>query len=379
MKGRFKKVTCFLLVFFVLITADLVPTVHSRTVWAANTSCKIHFLTLSDNTDAILLECNGKFGMVDSGEDNDYPNGSNPHYPSRPGITKGNGFEQDVIAYLQTVGVTKDNFEFYIGTHPHSDHIGSADEIIYAFHPKRVYIEAYSDNDVTDSTRLWDNLYVYDRMVKAAQDTGATLIQSFSPNAPLYPETVTVSGSIIFNKDTDVPPESDDSTDTDDSDTAPPAATDETLPPAQDEATSSQDTTTAPQDTVTEPQDTDAEDQKIDKGSQDAGTASQDISPETENTDADPKDMETESQGMETASQAADTGTPEINSAAEDTDSALQGTNPPEQNSGTDSETTLPAHIAVTLSYVTADAETQLPDEVTVDAQAVPGKEGVWT
>ena len=102
---------------------------------AANTSCKIHFLTLSDNTDAILLECNGKFGMVDSGEDNDYPNGSNPHYPSRPGITKGNGFEQDVIAYLQTVGVTKDNFEFYIGTHPHSDHIGSADEIIYAFHP----------------------------------------------------------------------------------------------------------------------------------------------------------------------------------------------------------------------------------------------------
>ena len=372
MKGRFKKVTCFLLVFFVLITADLVPTVHSRTVWAANNSCKIHFLTLSDNTDAILLECNGKFGMVDSGEDNDYPNGSNPHYPSRPGITKGNGFEQDVIAYLQTVGVTKDNFEFYIGTHPHSDHIGSADEIIYAFHPKRVYIEAYSDNDVTDSTRLWDNLYVYDCMVKAAQDTGATLIQSFSPNAPLYPETVTVSGSIIFNKDTDVPPESGDSTDTDDSDTAPPAATDETLPPAQDEATSSQDTTTAPQDTVTEPQDTDAADQKIDKGSQDAGTASQDINPETENTDADPKDMEA-------ASQTANTETPEINSATEDTDSALQGTNPPEQNSGTDSETILPAHIAVTLSYVTADAETQLPDEVTVEAQAVPGKEGVWT
>ena len=131
MKGKLKKAVCFLLIFMVLLTLDLVPPAQSETVWAANNTSKIHFLTLADNTDAILLECNGKFGMVDSGEDNDYPSGSKPDYPSRPGIVKGNGFEQDVIAYLQAAGVTKDNFEFYIGTHPHSDHIGSADDIIY--------------------------------------------------------------------------------------------------------------------------------------------------------------------------------------------------------------------------------------------------------
>ena len=149
-----------------------------------STDGTIHFLTLNHNTDAILIECDGKFGMVDSGEDNDYPDGSDPRYPLRAGITKGLGFENQVISYLKSMGVTEDNFEFYIGTHPHSDHIGSADEIIRAFHPKRVYLEPYSDSDITDSTHLWDNLYVYDRAVAAAKETGATLIQYFNTDAP---------------------------------------------------------------------------------------------------------------------------------------------------------------------------------------------------
>ena len=48
-----------------------------------STDGTIHFLTLNHNTDAILIECDGKFGMVDSGEDNDYPDGSDPRYPDR--------------------------------------------------------------------------------------------------------------------------------------------------------------------------------------------------------------------------------------------------------------------------------------------------------
>lgn len=42
---------------------------------------KIHFISLNSTTDAILLESNGHFGMVDSGEDWDYPDSQ--EYPFR--------------------------------------------------------------------------------------------------------------------------------------------------------------------------------------------------------------------------------------------------------------------------------------------------------
>lgn len=140
----------------------------------------IHFIALNDDTDAILIECNGKYGMVDSGEDNDYPDGSDSRYPLRSGVTKGQGHEQEVISYLRSLGVNSSNFEFYIGTHPHSDHIGSADEIIYEFHPQRVYAEPYDDSMITAPAALWDNQYVYDHMIEAANETGAKLIQHFN-------------------------------------------------------------------------------------------------------------------------------------------------------------------------------------------------------
>ena len=168
-------------------------------VQAEEQNQRIHYLTLPDNTEAILLECNGQFGMVDSGEDNDFPTGEDPRYPLRPGIVQGHGYEDDVIAYLNSVGVTQDNFEFYIGTHPHSDHIGSADEIIRAFHPKRVYIQEYKDTYITYPGNLWDNLYVYDHMLEASAEVGATVIQNFSLDAPLYPEKVLIRGTIEWN------------------------------------------------------------------------------------------------------------------------------------------------------------------------------------
>lgn len=160
-------------------------------VWAEtieNSSNKIHFIALTGHSDAILLESNGRFGMVDSGEDSDYPDGSDSRYPLRSGIIKTAGFEEEVITYMKSVGVTKDNFEFYIGTHPHSDHIGSADEIIREFEPERVYIMEYRDEYISSEANLWDNLYVYDNMIEAAQDVEAVLIQNFDEDAPVTPD-----------------------------------------------------------------------------------------------------------------------------------------------------------------------------------------------
>lgn len=146
--------------------------------WNSNT--KIHFLSLRSHGDAILLESNGKFAMIDSGEDNDYPDGSNPRYPLRNGTVIGNGCEEQVISYLKKQGVTADNFMFYIGTHAHSDHIGSAASVIKEFHPQRVYLLKYDDSYIQTDDALWDNQYIYDKTILAAYETGAKLIQTFN-------------------------------------------------------------------------------------------------------------------------------------------------------------------------------------------------------
>lgn len=70
---------------------------------------KVHIFAFKDS-DAILIESNGLFGMVDSGEDNDYPIGEDATYPLRPGITKGSGTEDQVIEYLKEQGVNSENF-----------------------------------------------------------------------------------------------------------------------------------------------------------------------------------------------------------------------------------------------------------------------------
>ncbi len=41
------------------------------------------------SSDAILVESDGRFGLVDAGEDDDYPDGSDPRYPLRDGIIIG--------------------------------------------------------------------------------------------------------------------------------------------------------------------------------------------------------------------------------------------------------------------------------------------------
>ncbi len=193
-----KKIGISILTLSVALPSVTFPPLSSNTVQAASSNTRIHYLTLPSNTEAIVLECNGKFGMVDSGEDKDYPTGKDPRYPKRPGIVTNEGYETEVINYLHSLGVNRENFEFYIGTHPHSDHIGTADEVIEEFHPKRVYIQEYKDSYISNEAALWDNLYVYDQMLQAATDTGATIIQNFVPGVPLYPEKVSVAGNIFW-------------------------------------------------------------------------------------------------------------------------------------------------------------------------------------
>ena len=179
-KGLVKSVSYSLLAFlFVLI--GLSQQVDADTITAGSGN-RIHFINTKakSGSDAILLESNGHYALIDMGEDYDFPDGSDPRYPSRWGISMRNYqvLEDRLIRHLDQIGVKK--LDFIIGTHVHSDHIGGADEILNRYQVGKFYLKKYSDDRITANWGLWDNLFNYDNALRAAQKRGVTLIQNIS-------------------------------------------------------------------------------------------------------------------------------------------------------------------------------------------------------
>ena len=179
-KGLVKSVSYSLLAFlFVLI--GLSQQVDADTITAGSGN-RIHFINTKakSGSDAILLESNGHYALIDMGEDYDFPDGSDPRYPSRWGISMRNYqvLEDRLIRHLDQIGVKK--LDFIIGTHVHSDHIGGADEILNRYQVSKFYLKKYSDDRITSHWGLWDNLFNYDNALRAAQKRGVTLIQNIT-------------------------------------------------------------------------------------------------------------------------------------------------------------------------------------------------------
>lgn len=88
----------------------------------SNGDDRIHFLN-TGNSDAILIESNGKFALIDSGEGN-----SNPRRK-----TEYKGYENETVNYILKTCSDKNgtaHLAFILGTHCHYDHIGSFHAII---------------------------------------------------------------------------------------------------------------------------------------------------------------------------------------------------------------------------------------------------------
>lgn len=179
-KQLIKLVGYSFLVFF-LALIQLSQGVDAETI-AAGSGNRIHFINTKakSGSDAILLESNGHYALIDMGEDYDFPDGSDPRYPSRWGISMRNYqvLEDRLIRHLDQIGVKK--LDFIIGTHVHSDHIGGADEILNRYQVGKFYLKKYSDDRITANWGLWDNLFNYDNALRAAQKRGVTLIQNIS-------------------------------------------------------------------------------------------------------------------------------------------------------------------------------------------------------
>ena len=161
---------------------------------------RIHFLN-TGSSDAIILESDGHFAMVDAGEDTDNPRGFD-------GLNL-KGYEQEVLAYLKEHAADENgkvHLDFVLGTHAHSDHIGGFDTIILDpdVTVDRAYLKEYDSSKIhAYEIEEWDNQEVFDQMVNALRERDSEIV--FNPDGtPFAFGNFTVT---LFNTDDPENPE----------------------------------------------------------------------------------------------------------------------------------------------------------------------------
>ena len=111
---------------FIFLSLSLINLISTSIDTESNSV--VHFLKCG-SADSILIESNGKFGLIDSS--NPYKNIENEVEPAEIDGSKGEVNQwssladesvQAVLNYLEYLKVNK--LDFIIGTHAHSDHIG---------------------------------------------------------------------------------------------------------------------------------------------------------------------------------------------------------------------------------------------------------------
>lgn len=84
----------------------------------------VHFLDVGQGDCEVILLPNGETMVIDSGNNKD---------------------EDFICDYIKSLDVSA--IDYLVGTHPHADHIGSLDAIIYNFPVKNIYLpDAFSDS-----------------------------------------------------------------------------------------------------------------------------------------------------------------------------------------------------------------------------------------
>lgn len=134
---------------------------------------RIHFLNTA-NSDAIIIESNGKYAMIDAGEGNNNPRRKTDY----------KGYELEVIEYIKKI-CRKENGEVYLdmilGTHCHYDHIGCYHAIITdnEIGIGKAYFKEFNPEIAKDyETESWKIDEIYNQIISDLKARNIEIVQN---------------------------------------------------------------------------------------------------------------------------------------------------------------------------------------------------------
>ncbi len=189
MKTKGKIIIAGIAILLAIVTAVLIyfmPNINTmqrmkdfsmQTVDLSKHGDRIYFLN-TGGADAILIESEGKFALVDGAEDSDNPRGFSD--------LAFEGTEDYVVDAIKKIAGDKDGkvvLEFVLGTHSHSDHIGGLDTVILDedITVKTAYIKEYDESKIKEyEIEKWDNKEVYEQMISACEKRDVPVVHDIS-------------------------------------------------------------------------------------------------------------------------------------------------------------------------------------------------------
>ena len=162
---------------------------------------RIHFIALNgsySDSDAILIESKGKYGLIDSSNPSKASNDPDLAFTQKYVDTAANGLT--VVKYLTDLNVS--HLEFVLATHSHSDHVGGMVDIADSglVNDNTVYI--YKDYQAVLGEKEWHNDYYANLALEAMRAKNAILLNVHNPNSSAL-QALGDNGALPINDSTD--------------------------------------------------------------------------------------------------------------------------------------------------------------------------------
>lgn len=134
---------------------------------------RIHFINTHAVSDAILLESNGKFALIDTG------------------TTNWDKSRKYFFEYLDSLGIKEEGLEFVVLTNQHADHNGGMVSLMNKGYPvKKIYMKSYNSND-DHSEKIVER---YNAIIETAREYNTTI--SYVDKDSKFTEEISKSGTV---------------------------------------------------------------------------------------------------------------------------------------------------------------------------------------